>query len=47
MSSEWPTAKLADLTINLDTKRKPVKEADRKRGPYPYYGASGIVDYVR
>ena len=24
----------------------PVKEADRKSGPYPYYGASGIVDYV-
>ena len=38
--------KLGDLTVNLDTKRKPVKEADRKPGPYPYYGASGIVDYV-
>ena len=32
--------------MNLDTRRKPVKEADRKPGPYPYYGASGIVDYV-
>ena len=39
-------AKLGDLTVNLDTKRKPVKEADRKPGPYPYYGASGVVDYV-
>ena len=46
MSSEWPLVKLGDLTINLDTKRKPVKEVDRKPGPYPYYGASGIVDYV-
>ncbi|MGE0111651.1 restriction endonuclease subunit S [Aquabacterium sp.] len=46
MSSEWPLVKLGDLTVNLDTKRKPVKEADRKSGPYPYYGASGIVDYV-
>ncbi len=46
MSSDWPIEKLGDLTINLDTKRKPVKEADRKPGPYPYYGASGIVDYV-
>ncbi len=46
MSSEWPIAKLGDLTINLDTKRKPVKGPDRKPGPYPYYGASGIVDYV-
>ncbi|MGA4324011.1 restriction endonuclease subunit S [Ectopseudomonas hydrolytica] len=46
MSSEWVYAKLGDLTINFDTKRKPVKEADRKAGPYPYYGASGVVDYV-
>jgi type I restriction enzyme, S subunit len=46
MNSEWPLEKLGDLTVNLDTKRKPVKEADRKPGPYPYYGASGIVDYV-
>jgi len=23
-----------------------VKEAERRAGPYPYYGASGIVDYV-
>jgi type I restriction enzyme, S subunit len=46
MSSEWPFVKLGELTFNLDTKRKPVKEADRKPGPYPYYGASGIVDHV-
>ncbi len=46
MTSEWPIAKLGDLTVNLDTKRKPVKGPDRKPGPYPYYGASGIVDYV-
>lgn len=46
MNSEWQIAKLGDLTVNLDTKRKPVKGPDRKPGPYPYYGASGIVDYV-
>jgi type I restriction enzyme S subunit len=46
MSSEWPIAKLGDLTVNLDTKRKPVKGPDRRPGPYPYYGASGVVDYV-
>ncbi len=46
MSSDWAYAKLGDLTINLDTNRKPVKESDRKAGPYPYYGASGVVDYV-
>ena len=26
--------------------RRPLKEGDREKGPYPYYGASGIVDYV-
>lgn len=46
MSSEWPIFPLGDLTINHDGKRKPVKESERKPGPYPYYGASGIVDYV-
>ena len=46
MSSEWPLVPLGELTINHDTKRKPVKGPDRRPGPYPYYGASGIVDYV-
>lgn len=46
MTSEWSIATLGDLTINHDTRRRPVKEADRKPGPYPYYGASGVVDYV-
>jgi predicted nucleotidyltransferase len=31
---------------DLDGRRVPVKELDRKPGPYPYYGASGIVDRV-
>lgn len=44
--SEWGTSLLGDLTFNHDGKRRPVKEADRRPGPYPYYGASGIVDYV-
>lgn len=46
MDSEWRLYTLGDLTINFDGKRKPVKEADRVKGAYPYYGASGIVDYV-
>ncbi|MBN1929453.1 MAG: restriction endonuclease subunit S [Chlorobiaceae bacterium] len=46
MSSEWDLVELGELTVNLDARRKPVKEADRKPGSYPYYGASGIVDYV-
>ncbi len=38
--------RIAEVTLNLDSLRKPVRSADRQLGPYPYYGASGIVDYV-
>jgi len=44
--SEWRTSSLRELIVNHDGMRKPVKESDRSTGPYPYYGASGIVDYV-
>lgn len=37
---------LSTISINLDEKRKPVTSSDRKKGAYPYYGASGIIDYV-
>lgn len=43
---EWFEKPLGEVTCNHDGKRKPVKESERKKGPYPYYGASGIVDYV-
>lgn len=48
MSSEtqWFRKNLGEVTCNHDGKRKPVKESERKKGPFPYYGASGIVDYV-
>ena len=42
----WPLVPLGELTENLDGRRVPVKENERKPGPYPYYGASGIVDRV-
>jgi len=42
----WSIRQLGDLTENHDASRIPVKEADRRLGPYPYYGASGIVDHV-
>ncbi len=34
------------ISANLDNKRIPITKSDRKSGEYPYYGASGIVDYV-
>lgn len=43
---KYETVRLADICKNLDSKRKPVTESDRTKGIYPYYGASGIVDYV-
>ena len=46
MTSDWKAFTVGELTINHDAKRIPVKEADRKPGKYPYYGASGIVDWV-
>src|SRR3972149_5920434 len=46
MVGEWRERSLGELTENFDSIRVPVKEADRRPGPYPYYGASGIVDYV-
>lgn len=42
----WEVVELGDTCENLDSKRKPVTKSDRKNGIYPYYGASGIVDYV-
>lgn len=45
---DWDVRALGDVVIFLDGKRKPVKDSDRSkmRGTIPYYGASGIVDYV-
>jgi len=37
---------LGEVTENYDSYRIPVRAADRVPGPYPYYGASGIVDHV-
>ena len=43
---EWPQTELGDLAHNLDGRRIPITREARKQGPYPYYGASGIVDSV-
>ena len=37
---------LGEVCDNLDYKRKPITSSKRVAGVYPYYGASGIVDYV-
>ena len=45
-ADDWEQRKLGDIVDFLDTQRKPLTENIREKGPYPYYGASGIVDYV-
>lgn len=42
--TEWLT--LDRIAVNYDSKRKPVTKSARTNGSIPYYGASGIVDYV-
>ncbi|WP_406725115.1 restriction endonuclease subunit S [Streptomyces sp. GD-15H] len=44
--SDWRTYTLGEVTKNFDSVRVPVKSAERVPGPYPYYGASGVVDHV-
>ena len=42
---EWKT--LDQFSTNFDSKRKPITSGLRESGEIPYYGASGIVDYVK
>jgi len=42
----WEQRKLGEIVEFLDTLRKPLEGSKRASGSYPYYGASGIVDYV-
>jgi len=42
----WEEKTLPDISENLDSIRVPVTKKNRNEGKYPYYGASGIVDYV-
>lgn len=42
----WEEKKLGELCDVLDFRRKPITRKDRTRGLYPYYGATGIVDFI-
>lgn len=43
---KYEFAELGSLCEILDSRRKPVTKSDRIAGVYPYYGATGILDYV-
>lgn len=42
----WEVKPLGKIAENLDNQRIPITSGNRKAGHTPYYGASGIVDYV-
>ena len=44
--TDWPVKTLGEVCEVLDSLRKPITKRDRTSGDYPYYGATGIVDYV-
>lgn len=46
-SNGWDIKFLNQISENLDSKRIPITKGIREEGVIPYYGASGIVDYVK
>ena len=46
--SKWRTVELSDLVDIHDSRRIPLSKAVRasRSGPYPYYGAQGIIDHL-
>ena len=44
----WEEKKLGECVEILDSQRKPIESKERanRKGIYPYYGASGIIDYI-
>ena len=45
----WKEYSIGDVVINYDKLRKPLSSKAREnfKGEYPYYGAQGIIDYVK
>ena len=46
IETKWNQVKLGEVIVLYDDRRKPVSESERTTGIYPYYGATGIIDYV-
>lgn len=48
LPSSWVLSPFGSLVDNHDGRRVPVSSAvrERRRGPYPYYGASGVIDSI-
>lgn len=46
LPESWTLVSVADVSVCLDRLRKPITKKHRTPGPYPYYGANGLVDRV-
>ena len=46
MKAGWKVKTLGSLCDILDNQRKPITKRDRTPGEYPYYGATGVLDFV-
>lgn len=46
IESRFELYKIGELVENLDSKRIPLSKNERISGEIPYYGATGIIDYV-
>lgn len=46
MGKPWEPRKLSQIVSFLDNQRIPISESERTKGEYPYYGATGIIDYI-
>lgn len=44
----WEVTTIGEHVANFDSKRVPVSSAERakRKGPYPYHGAAGVMDHV-
>ncbi len=44
----WEVKSLSRVTVNFDRKRRPLSSMERldRKGMYPYYGATEIMDYI-
>lgn len=47
MRESWEIKRIGDVCKVLDSKRKPITKSNRQSGSIPYYGATGIQDYVK
>ena len=46
-AGEWDVRNLGKVAENVDNRRVPITSSERVAGDVPYYGASGVVDYVK